>query len=236
MIRADQIQTLDPARGQIIIGKQAGATNTSTVRGDSVVRAKGRIVSVWAFLGDLALTVGAVHDIIPKRCPVARIRPMAPERGIPIIAGTGLRLTDTLNKGERAIGALAPELVGTGLAQNGATATTMVLSAAETGLDGELSEAEVLIVDGLGRGQRNRIIGWTLGTKVADLLNAVGTPLWKVAPNNTSIYQYRTRKRVVAAGDEFRFENTYTAGGGGLGAGNEATCGVEIEFDSSVDA
>jgi hypothetical protein len=188
-----------------------------------------------------------MHEIVPKRFSPKLGLGRAAKTLIPIMGLTAQAIVPLNLMKLQSIAAAPANFVG-GVVENTVlketeavfalqapgAANVVKLPAAETiRPDGFWTDADIEIISGPGVGQKNRITGYTLSTKVADVLALDGSPTWRVATTSASVARLKTRHFLVSKDDYISFAMDFTIGTGT--AGVDAFGGVEIEFDESVD-
>lgn len=221
------------ARRQVVSALQVGNNVDAVLTGSMPVRGKGKVKGIFGLNAVTALTGNATHDVVPKRytqkCGLAK----GATTMIPLVAATDLRLDSTNLAGRPERIVPGAETVMVGLLQAPGGANQVKLPAADAQLDGFYCDADIEIVAGLGKGQKNRLTSYATATKIAAVKNIEGTPNWKVATDATSVARITTRRFVADVDDIYVFNHDFTVGTGA--AGVDCLAGVEIEFDDSVN-
>lgn len=225
-------------RSQQITAFQSGNNVDATLfpAGAVPVRGKGRIVRAFACNLSTQLTVDATFDVVPKRFVPRNGVARGATTLIPIVAPTALRLKSVAQGGPVVGVPIAVVPVETEVVENlqaPGGANQVKLAAADAQPDGFYADADIEIIAGTGKGQKNRLTSYANATKIATVLNIEGTPNWKLATDATSIARIRTRQTVVDKDDQFVFANDFTVAGGAAGTDNLS--GIEIEFDDNVN-
>ncbi len=211
----------------------SAASASADLFGSLKARAKGRIKRIFAGNLTTALTGNATHDIIPRRYPKGCGLAKGALTKIPMLDSPGLRLDSANLAGtfEEVVPGAETQVESALQAPGGAN--QIKLSAGDTKPDGFYCDADVEIIIGTGKGQKNRVTSYATATKIATLKNLEGTPNWKVATDNTSVARLTTRRYVCDKDDLFEFAEDFTVGAGA--AGVDCLAGLEVEFDDNAN-
>jgi len=221
--------------GTLAVAIAAAGAGTGDFSGSRFARAKGKLGRIYAANITTALTVDATCDVIPfrytKKCGLAK----AAATLIPMLDAPGIRLTvlDLAGAVQQLLGSALQETESTQVLQAPGAANQIKLAAADTHVDGFWCDADVTIIGGTGVGQKNRITGYTSGTKVGTVKNLAGTPNWLVATVAGSIAKVRSRRYVFDKDDFIQWVVDFTVAAGA--AGVDLLTGVEIDFDDTVN-
>jgi hypothetical protein len=231
--QVDDLQSGSAPRTQTVAVLQSGNNIDGTILSPSFIRGKGRVTRHYAGNITTALLGNATHDIISKRYTPKWAEPRAAISMIPLQDSTGMRLDSTNVAGIIEVVSALSETEYSNTLQAPGGANQVKLAAGASALSGLFCDADIEIIGGLGVGQKNRLKSYDGSTKIAKVVNAEGTPNWKVATDATSVARLKTRRYVVDKDDHFTFAEDFTVGTGT--AGVDCLAGVDIEFDDSVN-
>jgi len=223
--------------GTITVAVAAAGAGTGEFHGSPFAKGNGRITRVFAGNMTTALIGDATHDVIPVRFTPSWGEVPAAISRVPVLVKTaalfGIRLTvaDVAGKFQEITALDETEYIS--VLQAPALANQIKLDAGvATAQSGFFCDADVEIIGGTGRGQKNRLKTYDGSTKIAKVVNAEGTANWKVATVAGSVARLRTRRLVVKKNDWFGFIMDFTVGTGT--AGVDCIAGVEITFDDDA--
>lgn len=245
---ANQVQPGSPMRRQIISAQQLGnnvdatlsvaiaaaGAGTGEFHGAPIALARGRIRRIFAGNITTAIIGNSTHDLIPKRYPKRCLLAKGALTQIPLLVAPGLRLDVNNIAGQLEEIVALSEIEEVQVLQAPGGANQVKLAAADARPDGFWCDADIEILQGAGKGQKNRITSYANATKIGTVLNAEGSPNWRVATDATSVARVTTRRTVCEKDDIFSFVWDFTVGTGT--AGVDAIAGIEIEFDDEANA